>query len=204
MMIRLCPAWGLLFLTVPALSADLEIGCSWCGNPDVDHQRYINVAYNAWFVHGSRWHSSTGGTMRAQVLVRGASGFQGPEKDWALVQFEYAWTTIQAGFDLFFGRVGYSGPVVVTNIKVTAQTRSGKQFTSELLPNSPALAWHPDELPYPAGAVPETEPGPIYVGPIGGGGRDSRQPTPPTLSPDWFCVFTEPGRVACHMRELDP
>ena len=69
-----------------AQAADMEIGCSWCADPDLDHVRYRNVAYNAWFVDGGRWRAGSGGPVRAQVLVRGASGHFGPNVDVVLVQ----------------------------------------------------------------------------------------------------------------------
>ena len=185
-------------------AADMIIGCNWCADPDLDVKRYRNVAYNAWFIDGGRWHAGSGGPVRAQVLVQGASGWFGPKVDMVLVQFEYEWKDLDFGADAGpFGRIGYNGPLVVTQIKVTAQTPSGNQYHTKLLPNTPRLLFLPKHMAYPEGSRPPPPPPERPPGPRGGGGggRD-RSPGPPNIGPEWWCVDTGPGKVECFKREL--
>ncbi len=136
-----------------ASSAPRDQGCSLCARPEIDWQRYVNVAYNTYFVEAEYFRGSvrrrlTGG----QLQVKGSSGCHSPNRDWVLVDFRYEWDYVKGGVQSGPFRGGINIPYFTRDITWTAQLPNGSQRYGQVLANSPPLSWNLRELPYPGDA----------------------------------------------------
>ena len=139
-----------------------EFFCSFCGIPEIDWQRYANLAYNVYFISQKYYEGRPQNRIIGdQILIRGVAGCEGPTKDWVLVNFKYNWENLDG--EIVVGPYGakVSVPIFHNNIEWIAQLPNGSQRDGFFLAESDYLDWTPSEMMYPPGALdcpPEDDP----------------------------------------------
>lgn len=152
--------WRLATLAVMLMSAAQSFaavrdqGCTICARPEIDWRRYVNVAYNVYFVRAKYYESRPQNRVVGdQILIRGSKGCFGPKRDWVLVNFKYNWENLdgEIGVGPFGARV--SLPIFHNNIEWIGQIPDGTQRAGNFLANSGELRWRLHALPYAPGAT---------------------------------------------------
>lgn len=149
--------WAVIIVTVlsiqPVLAAPRDQGCFVCARPEIDWQRYANVAYNTYFLHSKYYEGRPQNRVIGdQIIIRGASGCFGPRKDWVLINFKYNWENLAGEISAgpFGARV--SIPIFRNNIEWVGQIPDGTQRNGNFVANSEDLRWQLSEMAYPRGA----------------------------------------------------